>query len=71
MPLEGDSNFKVKKELLKGTELKGKTLGIMVFGRIGRAAKIALGIGMNVIYNDKFIAQHQLVGAQNQRSVLI
>ena len=57
MPLEGDSNFKkLKKNYSKGTELKGKTLGIIGFGRIGQeTAKIALGIGMNVIYYDKFI----------------
>ena len=57
MPLEGDSNFKkLKKNYSKGTELKGKTLGIIGFGRIGQeTAKIALGIGMNVIYYDKYI----------------
>ena len=57
MPLEGDSNFKkLKKNYSKGTELKGKTLGIIGFGRIGQeTAKIALGIGMNVKYYDKFI----------------
>ena len=57
MPLEGDSNFKkLKKNYSKGTELKGKTLGIIGFGRIGQeTAKIALGIGMNVVYHDKFV----------------
>ena len=71
MPLEGDSNFKkLKKNYSKGTELKGKTLGIIGFGRIGQeTAKIALGIGMNVIYNDKFIdsASIDLDFAQNQK----
>lgn len=71
MPLEGDSNFKkLKKNYSKGTELKGKTLGIIGFGRIGQeTAKIALGIGMNVIYNDKFIdsASINLDFAQNQK----
>lgn len=54
MPLEGDSNFKqLKKAYSKGTELKGKTLGIIGFGKIGQAtAKIALGVGMKVIYHD-------------------
>ena len=57
MPLEGDSNFKgLKKAYAKGVELRGKTLGIIGFGRIGReTAKIALGIGMKVIAFDKFL----------------
>ncbi len=51
MPLEGDSRFKeLKKSYSGGRELRGKTLGIIGFGRIGReVAKIALGIGMEVI----------------------
>ncbi len=55
MPLEGDSRFKeLKKSYAGGSELKGKTLGIIGFGRIGReVAKIALGIGMKVIASDK------------------
>ena len=54
MPLEGDSNFKVlKKSYAKGIELRGKTIGIIGFGRIGReTAKIALGVGMNVLAYD-------------------
>lgn len=56
MPLEGDKNFNgLKKNYEKGIELKGKTLGIIGFGRIGRAtARIALGLGMRVITNDKY-----------------
>lgn len=62
MPLEGDSRFgPLKKSFSKGTELKGKTLGILGFGRIGQAtAKIALGIGMQVIYHDPFIQEADL-----------
>ncbi len=62
MPLEGDSNFKkLKKLYAKGTELRGKTLGIIGFGRIGQAtARIALGIGMKVIYHDPLIEEAQL-----------
>lgn len=54
MPLEGDINFKkLKKSYSSGRELRGKTLGIIGFGKIGQAtARIALGVGMNVIYND-------------------
>ena len=57
MPLEGDSKFKqLKKSYAGGTELRGKTLGVIGFGRIGRAtAKIALGVGMKVIYFDPFL----------------
>jgi D-3-phosphoglycerate dehydrogenase len=57
MPLEGDSKFKVlKKAYAKGTELRGKTLGVIGFGRIGQAAaKIGLGLGMKVIAHDPFM----------------
>ncbi len=57
MPLEGDSRFKeLKKEYAKGVELKGKTLGVFGFGRIGQAtAKVALGVGMKVIAFDPFL----------------
>ena len=54
MPLTGDKEFKkLKKNYAGGSELKGKTLGIVGFGRIGReVAKIGIGIGMNVIFYD-------------------
>ena len=57
MPLEGESNFKdLKKAYAKGIELRGKTIGIIGFGRIGQeVAKIGLGLGMNVIAADKFM----------------
>lgn len=59
MPLDGDSKFKdLKKAYAKGHELRGKTLGVIGFGRIGQAtAKIALGIGMKVIAFDPFIEE--------------
>lgn len=54
MPLEGDTNFKgLKKAFSLGRELSNKTLGIIGFGAIGQAtAKLALGMGMKVIYHD-------------------
>ncbi|APY07260.1 3-phosphoglycerate dehydrogenase [Winogradskyella sp. J14-2] len=59
MPLEGDSNFKaLKKAYAKGVELKGKTLGVIGFGRIGQAtAKIGIGAGMNIVAFDPFIEE--------------
>ena len=59
MPLEGDTKFKeLKKSYAGGTELSGKTLGIIGFGRIGQeVAKIAIGVGMKVIFYDKFNEQ--------------
>ncbi len=57
MPTSGVSDFKVlKKKYAKGIELRGKTLGVIGFGRIGRAtAKYALGCGMNVLAFDPFM----------------
>jgi D-3-phosphoglycerate dehydrogenase len=57
MPLEGDTRFNdLKKMYAEGIELRGKTLGIIGFGRIGQeTAKIALGMGMKVITTDIFI----------------
>jgi D-3-phosphoglycerate dehydrogenase len=59
MPLDGDTQFKkLKKNYAKGVELRGKTLGVIGFGRIGReVAKIALGVGMKVIATDKFVGK--------------
>ncbi|MFD1770007.1 D-2-hydroxyacid dehydrogenase [Sphingobacterium suaedae] len=56
MPVEGATNFAgLKKAYAKGVELRGKTLGVVGFGRIGReTAKVALGLGMDVIYTDLF-----------------
>lgn len=63
MPLEGDSKFKgLKKSYAKAIEIKGKTMGIIGFGRIGRAvARRALGLGMNVIFHDSHHNEKQTV----------
>lgn len=57
MPQGGNSNFgTLKKSYSKGVELEGKTLGIIGLGRIGQeAAKIGLGMGMNVVGVDPFV----------------
>lgn len=62
MPLEGDTNFEaLKKAYANGIELRGKTLGIIGFGRIGRSvARIALGLGMRVIASDKFVGNAEI-----------
>lgn len=45
----------LKKNYGKGVELRGKTLGIIGFGRIGQSlASYALGAGMNVIAVDRY-----------------
>lgn len=63
MPLEGETRFaELKKQYSKGRELKGKTLGVIGFGRIGQAlAKDAIGIGMKVIFFDSFITEPKTV----------
>jgi D-3-phosphoglycerate dehydrogenase len=62
MALEGDTNFGVlKKAYAKGRELRGKTLGVIGFGRIGKAtARIALGCGMKVMYFDQHVPSASL-----------
>ena len=56
MPVNGSSKFNdLKKSYAKGSELRGKTIGIIGFGRIGReTATVALGLGMNVLAYDLF-----------------
>ncbi len=51
MPENGVDKFpELKKNYSQGIELRGKTIGIIGFGRIGQAtARIALGLGMNVM----------------------
>lgn len=74
MPLEGDNKFsELKKSYAKGLELRGKTIGIVGIGRIGQeVAKIALGLGMNVIACDKFIDSVSIdVSLYNGESIMV
>lgn len=56
MPVEGQTNFAgLKKAYAKGVELRGKTLGVIGYGRIGHeTAKMGLSLGMNVLVADTF-----------------
>jgi D-3-phosphoglycerate dehydrogenase len=50
-------NGKWEKKSLQGTELRGKTLGILGLGRIGlEVAKRARGFGMDLIAHDPFVS---------------
>jgi len=62
MPLEGNTKFNdLKKAYAKGIELRGKKIGIIGFGRIGReTAKVALGLGMDVLAYDIFEIPNEL-----------
>ena len=62
MPTSGLSDFKtLKKKYGKGIELRGSTLGIIGFGRIGQSlASYALGCGMNVIAYDPFVPEAKI-----------
>ena len=57
MPEGGNTKFKtLKKSYSKGMQLRGKTLGIIGFGRIGQeTARIGLALGMNVLPVDLMI----------------
>jgi D-3-phosphoglycerate dehydrogenase len=52
-----DANFKaLKKAYSEGMQLRGKTLGIIGFGRIGQeVARIGIGMGMNVLASDPMV----------------
>ncbi len=62
MPLEGETKFgELKKAYAAGVELRGKTLGVIGFGRIGQAtAKVALGAGMKLIYSDPYMEKAEV-----------
>lgn len=56
MPVQGATKFNdLKKAYAKGIELRGKKIGIIGFGRIGKeTAKVALGLGMEVLAYDLY-----------------
>lgn len=61
MPKNGMADFKTIKKASEGVELKGKTFGIIGFGRIGQeAAKIAFGFGMDVLAYDPYVEEVEL-----------
>ena len=62
MPVTGDTDFKaLKKSYSKGIEFKGKTIGIIGFGRIGQqVGKLAIGMGMNVTAHDPYLDEATL-----------
>ena len=72
MPSRGAAEFKtLKKAYGKGMELRGKTLGVVGFGRIGRSlASYALGCGMDVVATDLHATEATIdvpIGKRQQR----
>lgn len=60
MPVQGNTEFKKLKKSYSssGTELGGKTLGVVGIGRIGQeTARIGLSLGMNVLPVDLYIKE--------------
>ncbi len=62
MPASGAGKFdELKKKYAKGVELRGKTMGVIGFGRIGQnVGRIALGLGMKVLAFDPFVKQAEI-----------
>src|SRR5919198_5551924 len=63
-------------DLLWGNDIHGKTLGVIGFGRIGRAvARRALGFGMRVLYHDAVradtAAEHELKATYTEPEALL
>lgn len=62
MPGKGDKEFKsLKKSYSKGSQLFGKTLGVIGLGRIGQeTAKIGMALGMKVVAVDPMIKEAKM-----------
>ena len=73
--MESGDFSQLKKKFAKGVELRGKTLGIIGFGRIGQSlASYALGAGMDVIASDRNANKVKIevsIGASNSTTVEI
>jgi glyoxylate reductase len=72
---EGDRFLRTKQpwiwgpEMMLGQDIHGKVLGVLGFGRIGRAvARRATGFGMRVVYHDPFIPPGAMVDEAAQVS---
>lgn len=68
--IEGDRSMKQrkwKKRLLKGFRIKGKTLGIIGYGRTGKeVARIASVLGMNIIVYDPYVKDNEYAVTLNE-----
>ncbi len=69
--MAGGDFKKLKSAYSEGIQLKGKTLGIVGFGRIGQeVARIALAMGMNVMPSDPFINEIDLpINLNNSKEI--
>lgn len=77
MPVDGVDKFAdLKKAYSEGIELRGKTIGIVGFGRIGQAtARIALGLGMKVLpfklHASEVKIEFDFIHATNNSTIMI
>lgn len=62
MPAKGQTDFKnLKNKYSDGIQLRGRTLGIIGFGRIGReVARIGVALGMNVMPVDLIVDEAEI-----------